>query len=189
MSKAYTLEELKLTPEQSQLAAQYTPMMYSLMWSWYKKYSGYGYDAVYDAAVKALIKTARTWDPDKNGAFATILTIATRNEMHRIVRDSNWAKRKADIVSLDREVENDTGMVSYYDLIGKPDKYHFEDVEWLGKAFNALSEREKRLIRLTIVQGMNQKQAGELEGISQMHVSRLVNKGLAKIREYAQVVN
>ncbi|GAB4006774.1 hypothetical protein GCM10029992_58630 [Glycomyces albus] len=46
-----------------------------------------------------------------------------------------------------------------------------------------LPERERRILALRFVRDMTQSQIAERVGISQMHVSRLLNRMLTELRE------
>ncbi len=48
---------------------------------------------------------------------------------------------------------------------------------------NVLNDREKQIIQLTYLEQLSQKEAGELLGISQMHVSRIQRKAIKKLQE------
>lgn len=90
-------------------------------------------------------------------------------------------------LSVDSELEADSdgGTVTLLDLIGSEDE-GFGRIErslTLEKLFHVLNTREKDIIQLTFFDNLSQKQAGDLLGISQMHVSRLQRKALGKLRE------
>ncbi|MET7745556.1 RNA polymerase sigma factor SigF [Streptomyces sp. NPDC005385] len=77
------------------------------------------------------------------------------------------------------------GEAALADFIGADD-YALELVE----DFNALTpliaeldDRERRIIHMRFVEELTQAQIGEHLGVSQMHVSRLLNRTLAKLRE------
>jgi RNA polymerase sigma-B factor len=53
----------------------------------------------------------------------------------------------------------------------------------LSEGFEALDEREQRIIHLRFYQGLTQSQIAIELGISQMHVSRLIRAALEKMRE------
>jgi RNA polymerase sigma-B factor len=53
----------------------------------------------------------------------------------------------------------------------------------LDKIFAVLTEREQEILRLTFFENLSQKQVGDQLGISQMHVSRLQRRALAKLRQ------
>lgn len=53
----------------------------------------------------------------------------------------------------------------------------------IGAALDALTERERRIIMLRFYGNQTQTQIAEQVGVSQMHVSRLLTKALAKLRD------
>lgn len=57
-----------------------------------------------------------------------------------------------------------------------------EDRASLASSFRVLDERERRLLRLAFFDGLSQWQIGREVGISQIHVSRLTRRALAKLR-------
>lgn len=61
------------------------------------------------------------------------------------------------------------------------------DIEVVRPLLAALSEREQIVLRLRFFESMTQTQIAERLGISQMHVSRLLARSLAKLRTQAQV--
>lgn len=61
-----------------------------------------------------------------------------------------------------------------------------EDREALRPLLNALPERERTVLLLRFFESMTQTQIAERVGISQMHVSRLLAKSLAKLRDQLQ---
>ncbi len=90
-------------------------------------------------------------------------------------------------LSVDSEIEADSdgSTVTLLDLIGKTDS-GFDRVDQeltISKVFDVLNEREKKVIYLTFYDNLSQKQAGDVLGISQMHISRLQRRALNKLRE------
>ncbi len=57
-----------------------------------------------------------------------------------------------------------------------------EDSDLLASGLEALDERERRIIHLRFFDGLTQSQIAIEVGISQMHVSRLIRRGLEKMR-------
>jgi RNA polymerase sigma-B factor len=53
----------------------------------------------------------------------------------------------------------------------------------LRSAFHCLSPREQRILALRFYGNLNQTEIGQQVGLSQMHVSRLISKALAKLRD------
>lgn len=90
-------------------------------------------------------------------------------------------------LSVDRKAETDSdgAGVAIVDLVGDHEE-EYEKVDQkmlLEKIFPVLSEREQQILKCTFFENMNQKETGELLGISQMHVSRLQRRSLRKLRE------
>jgi RNA polymerase sigma-B factor len=71
------------------------------------------------------------------------------------------------------------------DTIGEDDEAleHVENRESLKPLLEALDPREKHILTLRFFRGMTQSQIAAEIGVSQMHVSRLLNKTLAQLRE------
>jgi RNA polymerase sigma-B factor len=90
-------------------------------------------------------------------------------------------------LSVDRKIESDSdgAGVAIIDLVGNHEKeYDAVDQRMLlEKILPILSEREQQILKCTFFENMNQKETGELLGISQMHVSRLQRRSLRKLRE------
>jgi RNA polymerase sigma-B factor len=88
--------------------------------------------------------------------------------------------------SLDAPIENDGGgSTSFADHLGAEDE-HLENLEYrasLAPEMAKLPERERRILYLRFFKGMTQSEIAERLGISQMHVSRLLNRTLTKLRE------
>jgi RNA polymerase sigma-B factor len=57
-----------------------------------------------------------------------------------------------------------------------------EQREMLRPLLARLPEREQRILELRFARGMSQSQIAVEVGVSQMHVSRLLAKSLAKLR-------
>lgn len=84
--------------------------------------------------------------------------------------------------SLDVEVRDEAPIASQLG-IDEPSFDAIEDRESLRPLIEALPERERRIISMRFFQGMSQSQIASALGISQMHVSRLLARTLADLRE------
>lgn len=94
-------------------------------------------------------------------------------------------------LSVDSEIEADSdgSTVTLLDLIGQVDS-GFDRVDQemtISKVIHVLNEREKNVIFLTFFDNLSQKQAGDVLGISQMHISRLQRRALNKLREALRI--
>ncbi|MFH9613557.1 SigB/SigF/SigG family RNA polymerase sigma factor [Streptomyces pratensis] len=80
---------------------------------------------------------------------------------------------------------SDTDTTTYADITGDcdPRMELVEDLHALAPLLETLEERDRHIIELRFGQEMTQAQIGEQLGLSQMHVSRLLTRTLAKLRE------
>ena len=83
------------------------------------------------------------------------------------------------------EIDQDGGTGTLLDIVGYEEKgYEKIDRSILIKnALQSLSERERFIIQCIYFEQKSQRETGDLLGISQMHVSRLQKRALAKLRE------
>ncbi|MET7988763.1 RNA polymerase sigma factor SigF [Streptomyces sp. NPDC005281] len=87
--------------------------------------------------------------------------------------------------SLDAAISNgDEGETALADFIGTDDHALelVEDFNALAPLIAGLDDRERRIIHMRFVDELTQAQIGEHLGVSQMHVSRLLNRTLTKLR-------
>jgi RNA polymerase sigma-B factor len=93
-----------------------------------------------------------------------------------------------DTVSLDAPLRSsDDESTTYADSVGEADG-RFDLVEHsatLGRAMQALPERERMILYLRFAEGLTQVEIAERIGISQMHVSRLIRRALGRLRVVA----
>ncbi|HEY5989753.1 MAG TPA: SigB/SigF/SigG family RNA polymerase sigma factor [Streptosporangiaceae bacterium] len=97
--------------------------------------------------------------------------------------------RRADMVfhshSLDAPLYGDEDRTSLADLLGEEDPQveHTLDMESVLAHWNDLPKREQRILAMRFYGNMTQTEIGERLGISQMHVSRLLARALAYLRD------
>jgi RNA polymerase sigma-B factor len=93
-----------------------------------------------------------------------------------------------DTVSLDAPLRSSGDeSTTYADSVGEADG-RFDLVEHsatLGRAMQALPERERMILYLRFAEGLTQVEIAERIGISQMHVSRLIRRALGRLRVVA----
>ncbi|HEX2239946.1 MAG TPA: RNA polymerase sigma factor SigF [Actinomycetota bacterium] len=91
--------------------------------------------------------------------------------------------------SLDAPIDSEGGgSTSFADQLGVEDE-HLENLEYrasLAPEMAKLPERERRILYLRFFKGLTQSEIAERLGISQMHVSRLLTRTLAQLREALQ---
>ncbi|MBZ5734284.1 RNA polymerase sigma factor SigF [Nocardioides sp. TRM66260-LWL] len=87
-------------------------------------------------------------------------------------------------LSLDAGDDSEDGAGTMLDAIGMEDEglEHVEIRESLKPLLERLEPREKRILMLRFFKNMTQSQIAEEIGVSQMHVSRLLNRTLDQLR-------
>ncbi|MDN4162732.1 RNA polymerase sigma factor SigF [Nocardioides abyssi] len=87
-------------------------------------------------------------------------------------------------LSLDASDDSDDGAASMLDAIGVDDAglEHVEIRESIKPLLDRLDPREKKILLLRFFKNMTQSQIAEEIGVSQMHVSRLLNRTLVQLR-------
>jgi len=87
-------------------------------------------------------------------------------------------------LSLDASDDSDDGAASMLDAIGVDDHNleHVEIRESIKPLLDRLAPREKKILLLRFFKNMTQSQIADEIGVSQMHVSRLLNRTLDQLR-------
>lgn len=181
---------MTLTAEQKQLIEEHYKLIYHFANIYRNKFRRLDYAEIVDACTDALFRTSRTFDETK-GEFSTMMGAITRNEIYRLERDKNYAKRKLnqEALSINKPIPRlkGEGAVFFDNAYGNPDTYSFEDKEFIRLAAQQLTDREKELIHLYYYEDKNQNELAEMFGYSQMHISRLIRKGVKKMQEYKEI--
>src|SRR6478609_852828 len=87
-------------------------------------------------------------------------------------------------LSLDASDDNEDGAATMLDAIGVDDANleHVEIRESIKPLLDRLDPREKKILLLRFFKNMTQSQIADEIGVSQMHVSRLLNRTLEQLR-------
>ena len=87
-------------------------------------------------------------------------------------------------LSLDASDDSEDGAASMLDALGVDDENlaHVEVRGSLKPLLDRLEPREKKILLLRFFKNMTQSQIAEEIGVSQMHVSRLLNRTLEQLR-------
>ncbi|CAM5740322.1 RNA polymerase sigma factor SigF OS=Streptomyces alboniger OX=132473 GN=CP975_04210 PE=4 SV=1 [Streptomyces alboniger] len=102
------------------------------------------------------------------------------------VREARLAANGYNSASLDATINSsDDGEAALQDFIGTQDTdlELVEDFHALAPLIAELDERDRQIIHMRFVEELTQAQIGERLGVSQMHVSRLLSRTLARLRE------
>ena len=87
--------------------------------------------------------------------------------------------------SLDAPIDSEDGSTSFAEQLGAEDE-QLENLEYrasLAPEMAKLPEREQKIVYLRFYKGLTQSEIADRLGISQMHVSRLLTRTLAQLRE------
>ena len=87
--------------------------------------------------------------------------------------------------SLDAPIDSQDGSTSFAEQLGAEDE-QLENLEYrasLAPEMAKLPEREQKIVYLRFYKGLTQSEIATRLGISQMHVSRLLTRTLAQLRE------
>jgi RNA polymerase sigma-B factor len=95
-----------------------------------------------------------------------------------------------DAISLEeqRSESSDSQEPTYADSLGTEEE-RYELVEYgatIAPTMKALSERERLILHLRFVEDLTQSEIADRIGVSQMHVSRLIRRALARLRAVAR---
>jgi RNA polymerase sigma-B factor len=124
------------------------------------------------------------------GRAPTASELAEELEMSRVeVAEGLVAGSSYNTLSIDSgSSTSDDDVRSIADTLGDLDTgmERIENREALRPLLNALPERERTVLILRFFESMTQTQIAERIGISQMHVSRLLAKSLARLRDELQ---
>jgi RNA polymerase sigma-B factor len=121
------------------------------------------------------------------GRSPTVAEIAeAAGTTEEVVLEGMEIAQAYNFTSLDAPLDSDDAdSSSFADQIGADDD-QLENLEYraaLAPEMAKLPERERRILYLRFYRGMTQSEIAERMGISQMHVSRLLNRTLMRLRE------
>ncbi|MEU3837787.1 SigB/SigF/SigG family RNA polymerase sigma factor [Streptomyces microflavus] len=134
------------------------------------------------AKTKEELSTKLSRDPTV-AELATHLCITEEEVVEGLVAANGYNAGSLDVpVASDRSSSSDR---SYADITGDrdPGMELVENLHALAPLLGALGERDREIIAMRFGQERTQSQIGEHLGVSQMHVSRLLVRILAELRE------
>jgi RNA polymerase sigma-B factor len=143
-----------------------------------RRYGGRGEDLeeLVQVGSLALVKASGRFDPDRGVAFASFATPAVEGGIRRHLRDrSGRANRVASgTPDVGEAAASPTGELD------STDESEFRLL--LADGLRVLDERERRIVFLRFHGDMTERQIASSIGISQAHVSRLLEGALVKLR-------
>lgn len=163
-----------MTKEQEQLVTDNHNLIYFFLNKWGKILEYSDMTDYYDICAIGLCKAAITYDSSKDVKFATYARVCIENEIKIELR--NRKKYSAPVYSLDMTFNNTsdgTGEISYGENMTTGLSAYDEILPYqLDKILNA---REYKLVAL-VLQDYTQVEIGNIIGISQAMMSRMLSK-------------
>ncbi|WP_455361339.1 RNA polymerase sigma factor SigF [Streptomyces sp. SYSU K21746] len=118
----------------------------------------------------------------KVGELATLMNLTEEEVIEARIASNGYTS-----ASLDAAVggDNEDGESALADFIGAEDPAMelVEDFHALAPLIVGLDDRDRQILHLRFVEEMTQSEIGRHLGVTQMHVSRLLSRTLARLRE------
>jgi RNA polymerase sigma-B factor len=172
----------------SRLIQQYLPLVKRLA----RRYAGHGeqFEDLVQVGSIGLIKAIDRFEVDRGVDLASYAIPTIDGEIKRHLRDRAWPVRiprrllERDPTLRTRAAELVDGLNGELERHGELE-HGYELGEHriaLAAGFHVLDARERVLLRFAYFDGLSQAQIARRVGISQIHVSRLTRRALAKLR-------
>jgi RNA polymerase sigma-B factor len=130
-----------------------------------------------------LLKAIDRFELEREVEFSTYATPTIVGEIKRHFRDKGWAVRvPRRLQELHLELTKVIGSLGQ-ELGRSPTVNEIAEAANLAPEMAKLPERERRILYLRFYRGMTQSEIAARLGISQMHVSRLLNRTLSQLRQ------
>jgi RNA polymerase sigma factor (sigma-70 family) len=174
----------QLTENEKLLAEENYDLVEKITWYWVRKGNVLSYDDVYDVCISSLLKAVRKYDPATGYKFITFYYTIVERNIYRALRDKNCQKRKGEInkVSIETKIKDSDGDIAVIDTFSVEDNYDFLDQDLINSVWPYLNEREEYCIYEHFYKKRLQSEIALDIGTSQVHVSRIIRKGLNKLK-------
>jgi RNA polymerase sigma factor (sigma-70 family) len=156
------------------LVERYLPLARSLALRYQRSFESI--DDLFQVASVGLVKAVDGFDPDRGIAFSSYAVPTILGEIKRHFRDRTWAVRvPRDLQELSLRVDG----------VCESGFERAEDRATTEALMRMLTERERDILRMRFVEDMTQAEIGEVAGISQMQVSRIIRQAIARMHAVA----
>lgn len=161
-------------------------LAYHMTWKVYPRVKNkYEFEDLFQIACVGLIKAGKGFDEARGIKFTTYAVPKIKGEIIRFITDdkkfniSRSVPHNFMLCSYEAERENGSlesriGTESFED--------DFINIETLNEAIQRLSNGEKKILKLHIIEDLTQKQVGEMCGIAQNQVSRIKRKIIENLK-------
>ena len=104
------------------------------------------------------------------------------------ILEARYARQAKTGASMQARIGGDSDAVTLEDLLGGEDRELAiaEERVVLDRLLNAVSERERRVLRMRFELDMTQAEIGEILGVSQMQISRIIRQAIARMQIVAR---
>ena len=134
--------------------------------------------------VKQCIKESQQTNKSLTPAdIAAQLGITVEDVLEAMEASQNFSILSLDLPSHSKNDNSGPGDTILDTLGGEEKEDHYLDSVMLGEAMKTLTFREKHIIHLRYYQGLSQKEIADAVGLSQMHVSRVLEGILKKLKK------
>lgn len=144
-----------------------------------KRFIGRGtpYDELVQCGSLGLWKAWLKFDPKRKVPFASFAFPFIEGEIRRAVRKNQDAARTVPdaLIEKDSSIDTENGSIGTENRIVQKLQ--------LRESLAALSEKERAVINLRYFRGLTQIKTSEVLCVSQSQISKLENKGLAKLKD------
>ncbi|MFI8823708.1 RNA polymerase sigma factor SigF [Streptomyces sp. NPDC053431] len=126
--------------------------------------------------------SARLGRPPRVGELAKAMDLSEEEVIEAQIAANGYHSTSLDAALGGADEDDDASLA---DFIGEEDPALalFEDFHTLAPLVEQLDERDRLLLHLRFVEELTQSEIGARLGVSQMHVSRLLARSLARLRE------
>ncbi|MGQ4511447.1 SigB/SigF/SigG family RNA polymerase sigma factor [Streptomyces sp. DW26H14] len=135
------------------------------------------------AKAKELLGTRLDREPTV-GELAELLDLSEDEVVEGLVATNGYTAGSLDLPTGDDSTTGGVGR-TFADVIGEddPDMEKVENLHALAPLLEKLDDRERAIVQMRFGGEMTQSQIGAELGVSQMHVSRLLNRILGRLRD------
>lgn len=149
--------------------------------------SKYSYDEIESTAYMGLIRAANNFDESKGFKFSSYAIPTIAGEIKRMIRDDKWYFPKRftpnTIISLNVIIE-DTNGIEMQDTLEDEcsTEENLVNSIFVSELFNLLTDHEREVMYLYFYKDKTQCDIAKIENISQVQVSRVINRSLKKMK-------
>lgn len=183
----------KMTDEQKKMVEENMNLAYFFTAHFYKKYGFLDYYDVHSACFLGLVHSTILFNPEKS-KFSTFSQIVMHSNIMMLLRHYNRHKvckpasfYNENLTKRSRDGEN-FDIFNVVETSWHQDYYETIENEHLFQLMKILSGKEKLAIELYFFSDYSQREISEIMNLSQSYVSRIIERGIKKMREMNRIM-